>query len=185
MKYLPEDKFPRNLNARNIDETIENYLHLLQEYPKEIKGNTPYDFLKKIKREETTASLYTGLTLFESANRIMTDLVILFGIKELLEGKIPEISYEEYIVEYGNENKNPFDITAIKEGFELRGEAFNVAQSYFGNKRRYSLEKLRENNNTNIQIILIYNKDAVGGNYKRISFDDEFHLVVDLDEVFE
>ena len=63
------------------------------------------------------------MTLFEAANRVMTDLVILHGVKSLLEYEI--FPFHTYTVEFGNEDRNDFDLSASnKTGEKLIGEAF-------------------------------------------------------------
>jgi hypothetical protein len=59
-------------------------------------------------------SPYPTVTRFEAANRIMSDLVILYGVKWLLDNSV--FPFENYIVEYGNEDKNGFDIRAAGNG---------------------------------------------------------------------
>ena len=63
----------------------------------------------------------------------MTDLVILKGVKWLLDRYA--FPFDEYVVEYGNEDSNDHDITAIKGSKKLFGEAFNVAPSFFQGKK--------------------------------------------------
>jgi hypothetical protein len=70
----------------------------------------------------------------------LSDLVILYGVKWLLDNNT--FPFESYTVEYGNENKNGFDICATGNGKTLIGEAFNVAQSFFQTKKSTMLKKL-------------------------------------------
>jgi len=132
---------PRKLNKPNIDKAISDYLEFLSELPLIIQSNDILEFLTKLKRQKLDCGPYPKVTLFEAGNRIMTDLVILFGIKELLDNKVPELNFTEYTVEFGNENNNENDIWASNKDEILIGEAFNVAQSFFQSKKFKSLKK--------------------------------------------
>ena len=45
----------------------------------------------KLKREKIGRGPYPEVSIFETSNRIMTDLVILFGIKKILIGEVPNL----------------------------------------------------------------------------------------------
>ena len=93
----------------------------------------------------------------------MSDLVILYGIKYLLNNN--DFPFEAYTVEYGNENKNEHDIMAEKDGVKLSGEAFNVATSFFQGKKTSMLNKLRKNNPSPDYVVILVNSDAVDKDY--------------------
>ena len=170
---------PRKLDNSNIDTAIIDYLELLKELPLIIQANSVLEFLTELKRQKINCGPYPNVTLFEAGNRIMTDLVILFGIKELLNGKIPELKFKEYIVEFGNENNNTNDIYASNKNDILIGEAFNVASSFFQTKKSKSLKKMRGQHGHN-NILLLYNSDAIRNNYNPKIMKNEFHLPVEL-----
>lgn len=70
---------------------------------------------------------YPGVTLFEAANRIMTDLVTLHGVAWLLKNKV--FPFDSYAVGFGNENDLGFNIRAGGvDGETLVGEVSNVAR---------------------------------------------------------
>ncbi len=179
-KYLKE--IPRRLNASNIDSSIDCYLGMINKLPISVAGDNIIHFLTKVKREETGLNPYFDLTFFEAANRIMTDLTILFGVKKLLVEGINGVKFDDYNVEFGNENKQAHDIMASNAEYELKGEAFNVAKSYFQIKKASALKKLRK---TKIEpkksfILLVYNSDAVEVNYSPKFGEDEHHRRVTL-----
>ena len=87
----------------------------------------------------------------------MSDFVILHGVADLLNNKT--FPFTEYKVEFGNEDRNGFDIRAESNGETLVGEAFNVAPSFFQGKKRTALKKLRKN--------------AVNENYRKIMFNSD------------
>ena len=102
-------EIPRILNKENIDDAINDYRQLLKEIPLEIQSNDILAFLMELKRGKLEKGPYIGISIFEAANRIMTDLTILYGVKDLLNNKILPIEFLEFEVEYGNENKNEHD----------------------------------------------------------------------------
>ena len=170
------------LNRKNIDNEIEKYTRLLNEMDSYISAENPFRLLEKIKREKIGKGRYPECTLFEAANRIMTDLVILYGIKELLAGKYIDkgIDFDTYIVEFGNENKNDHDIMANKNGKKLIGEAFNVATTFFNAKKYTSLKKLRTSKENDTIKILLYNNNAVSDDYAPKTNENEYHIRVDV-----
>ena len=130
------------LNAKNIDRIIEEYHDSIKNLglpSSDMKGVTLFNYLK---REPIGAGPYPECTMFEASNRIMTDLVILKGVRWLINSK--EIPLSEFHVEFGNSDNNPHDITAQENGVKFCGEAFNVAKSFFTGKKGKSLKKLRE-----------------------------------------
>ena len=179
MEYLPN--IPRELTKANIDQAIENYKKLLDDIPISIKANNVLELLKVLKRSSLNSGPYPNVSIFESANRIMTDLVILFGVKKLLNGAIKDIEFEKYKVEFGNENLNDHDIVAYDSNKRLIGEAFNVAESFFQTKKAKSLKKLRESQKDNEIIILLYNSDAVKNVYNPKNKSNEYYISVDIE----
>lgn len=169
---------PRVLNKNNIDHAIGSYRELISSIPFSIESDNIIGFLSKLKRGKLSYGPYPNVTLFEAANRIMTDLTILYGVKDLLNNKIPQICFDNYQVEYGNENYNDHDIMATNGKVTLIGEAFNVAPSFFQGKKSSSLKKLRKNANENTLILLVYNNDAVLDTYRFKKIGNVFHLRV-------
>ena len=177
----PIDRIPKTLNRENIDQAISEYLELLENIPLVMKPNSILGMITDLKRKRINSGPYPKVTLFESANRIMSDLTILHGIKALLNGAITEIDYEEYKVEYGHDNYHQNDITAYDKRTKLIGEAFNVAKSFFQSKKTGALKKMRRQVSGNDKLLLIYNSDAVVENYSPKRKPNEYHLKIDLD----
>lgn len=124
---------------------------------------------------------YPHVTLFESANRIMSDLTILYGIKELLSGAIEEINFEQYNVDLGHDFNKMYDIEAKNDKLKLFGEGFYVAESFFQIKKTRSLQKLRRQADDKTLLLLVYNHDAISEKYKPTKEKNVFHLKVKLD----
>ena len=131
----------RTLNRQNIDSVMQEYVSSIEGTRAVISGLTGVKLFQYLKRQQIGAGPYPHVTLFEAANRIMTDLVILRGVKWLLESQA--FPFDEYVVEYGNEDSNDHDITAMKGDKKLLGEAFNIAPSFFQGKKASMLKKLR------------------------------------------
>jgi hypothetical protein len=154
----------KTLNKNNIDKMIGLYMKSINEMDTNISENNILTFLNKIKRDNVNKGPYPDVTLFEAANRIMSYLVILFGIKQILYRNNSKIIFPKYHVEYGNGHDQEYDIMAEHNGIKLIGEAFNVAPSFFQGKKVKSLKKLRNSKSNNNIKILLYNSDA--GNKK-------------------
>lgn len=118
-----------------------------------------------MKRDKLAHGPYKNVTLFEAANRIMSDLVILRGVASLLKANAFGIA--QYRVEFGNEDNNGFDIRGVnRDGELLIGEAFNVAPSFFQSKKLKALTKMREKGGNATYRLLLVNDDAVTSKYK-------------------
>ena len=117
---------------------------------------------------------YPHVTMFEAANRIMSDLVILYGVQWLLN--TAAFPFDSYTVEYGNENNNGFDVCATDLDKILIGEAFNVAPSFFQTKKASMLKKLAAS--TADYKIIMFNHDAVAPNYTPKPNNGEYFLFV-------
>lgn len=174
------DKIPKKLNRQNIEKAISDYCKLLENIPLKIESENILEMLTDLKRKKIGFGPYPNVTLFESANRIMSDLTLLQGIKVILDGAIPEINFDEYEVEFGHDNYNDNDISATDGNIKLIGEGFNVAQSFFQSKKASSLRKMRSQIKENDKILLIYNFDAVSESYQPKPKENEYHLKINI-----
>jgi hypothetical protein len=169
----------RILNRQNIDSEIREYDQSIQDIGGTLSGLRGYSLFNCLKRTPVGSGPYSHVTMFEAANRIMTDLVILRGVKWLLdESAFP---FDEYIVEYGNEDNNDHDITASKGDQHLSGEAFNVAPSFFQIKKSSMLRKLRGQENMPAFNIIVANSDAIEDNYSPRVREGEYYIFVDVE----
>jgi hypothetical protein len=152
---------PRKLNKKNIDAAIETYKELLTDIPLKIEESNLLNLLTRLKRGKIGSGPWNNVSIFEAANRIMTDLVILLGIKRIIDGEFPHLKiFTEFEVELGNENKKDHDITSKAEGKVLIGEAFNVAPSFFNVKKSKTIKKLKESTLDADYLILLCNEDS-------------------------
>lgn len=152
---------PRELDKENIDSTIEIYKESLENIPLKIEASNLLNLFAVLKREPMKNGPYEGVSLFEAANRVMTDLVILFGIKKILSGEFPHLeTFSKFKVEFGNENNEPHDIYSESNGKRLIGEAFNVAPSFFNVKKNKTYRKMLKCEPKPDYLILLCNSDS-------------------------
>jgi hypothetical protein len=131
-----------------------------------------------LKRQHLGIGPYPKVSLFEAANRIMTDLVLLYGVRWLLRERV--FGFSEYRVEFGHGNQAPFDLIAEENGQRLIGEAFNVARSFFQGKKTSMLKKLRTQGIGATYTVILCNADAVHDEYVPAKEASEYHISVDV-----
>lgn len=168
----------RTLNCHNIHNIKKEFDDSIALLGSSVKGKAGLELLTLLKREKVGIGPYPEVTLFEAANRILSDLVILNGVAGLLREKT--FPFTEYTVEFGNEDRNGFDIRASADGKFLIGEAFNVAQSFFQGKKRTALRKLRQSEASADYKIIMFNSDAPPTDYSARHTPGIYHVVVDI-----
>jgi len=169
----------RILTASNIEAITNEFLSSLNSIGTSLDGKRGIALFSALKREKTNVGPYPHVSLFEAANRIMSDIVILLGVDGLL--KNPLFPFQSYTVEFGNEDKNGFDIRASSGEFSLVGEAFNVAPSFFQGKKSSVLKKLHTNGINATHRLLMFNDDAVAANYTPKAEPGLHHVIVGID----
>ncbi|CAI8842795.1 MULTISPECIES: hypothetical protein [Pseudomonas] len=168
----------RNLNLENIDSITQWFNQELVSIGQSIVGKNGIPLMLALKRDRLGHGPYPEVSLFEAANRIMSDLVILHGIAALLKGE--HFPFNEYIVEFGNEDRNGFDIQAFSANANLAGEAFNVAPSYFTGKKNAALRKLRAKAVDERYKIIMFNTEARSGKAIKPDAGGAFQIAVDI-----
>jgi hypothetical protein len=153
---------PNIITAANVDQCLLAYEKSIEDVGSHIPLLRGISLIRELKRGKTGVGPYAHVSLFESANRIMTDLVILHGVRWLLANK--RLGFDRYNVEYGHENNNGYDIRAKRGQRTLVGEAFNVAPSFFQGKKAAMIRKLRIDKKAKVKLIL-FNHDAVAKGY--------------------
>jgi hypothetical protein len=166
------------LSTSNVDTIIAEYTAAAERVGQSIANLNGLELLAALKRSKVAAGPYPDVALFEAANRIMSDLVILHGVRWLLHHDV--FPFDSSIVEYGNEDKKGFDIRASANGKTLIGEAFNVAPSFFQIKKGAMLRKLRNPAAIADFKVILINHDAVPTSYVPRLQDKEFIVVVDI-----
>lgn len=112
----------------------------------------------------------------------MSDLIILHGIDALLRNEA--LPFTEYEVQFGNENTLEFDIQAEAkvDGKEVKliGEAFNVSESLFQQKKRKMRCKLKKADATHK--LIMFNADAPSEECSLKDPSDIYHVLISLDD---
>lgn len=79
----------RTLNKSNVDIILKEFVKSIGGLGISNSGKTGISLFEALKREKLTTGPYPGVTLFEAANRIMTDLVIFNQRQHWSAGKSP------------------------------------------------------------------------------------------------
>ncbi len=135
-------KCARNCNLELLKELKLFYSHCLNFYPFPLKDEkfSPQEYILFLKREKFCIGPYQNISVFEAANRIGTDLVLINGILQIVsEGKIGE--NDKFTLRLGNEKENGKGDFTINN--ELEGEAFNVSKSFYSSKMSCTKKKWR------------------------------------------
>ena len=170
----------RTFNSANIGLFIRRYRAFISTIGQSIEGLRGIPLLHAIKRTQLDFGYQRPVTLFEASNRIMSDLVILYGVKAMLQDR-SRFPFDSYTVELGNEDNNGFDITAEGNGKRLVGEAFNVAESHYQGKKGHALQKLRKKGSGADYRVIIANDDSVEAGYRPNIEVNEFFIFVNVE----
>jgi hypothetical protein len=81
-------RLERVLSSENVDAQINTYLACIEGIGASISELRGLRLLEALKRTAIKAGPYPHVTLFEAANRIMTDLVLLYGVRWLLQSRV-------------------------------------------------------------------------------------------------
>lgn len=148
------------LNRENIEEKLGAYLAQVRSIEIPVLSRDPLVAMRSLKRDKIGSGPYQGVSLFEVANRVLSDLVILYGVQRLLDDPVigsVQLPFQEYEAALGV--KGGYDLEASADGQTLIGEAFNVAPSFFQAKRSAMIKKLQREP-ADYRLIL-FNSDAV------------------------
>ena len=154
---------PRKITAGSIDRLLSRYLAEAELVGDSIAGRRGVQLLAALKRDAVGAGPYQSVSLFEAASRVMTDLVMLHGVRWLLKQKV--FPFGSYTVECGHGNEGAHDVVGSEGGKTLIGEVFNVAPSFFPIKKAAALRKLRASKVRADYRVILVNHDAVGSSY--------------------
>jgi hypothetical protein len=166
------------IKKADTTKVLRDYIKSIRNVGSNLQASRGLSLIRELKRGKTGLGPYPRVSLFESANRIMTDLVILHGVKWLLANN--ELGFDSYAVEYGHENNNGYDLRAKRGRRTLIGEAFNVSPSFFQGKKAAMIRKLRIDKKATVKLILI-NHDSVAKNYNPKPPAGMHFVFVDID----
>ena len=100
----------REITYKNVELLLSRYLAEAESLGNSIAGLRGVRLLLVLKRDVVGEGPYPTVTLFEVANRIMTDLVMAQGVRRLLRKKT--FPFRAYTVEYGHGNEGEHDGTS-------------------------------------------------------------------------
>lgn len=145
-------KVETNLKEWERDLSFDEFKELYQKYW-ELLSKNPFptfpadgDVIKTIyalkRKEEGSQAIgpYRNITVFEAANRIASDLVILNGIFQIIESDL-KLKDSKIRIHFGSthiKGEGDFKIN------EKIGEAFNVAPSFYAGKLWKTLDKWKK-----------------------------------------
>ncbi len=132
------------VNKGNINGVIKDYLNQVNSIRFPVPPENKVEFIRSLKRDPLGSGPYEDVSFFESGNRILSDLVLLYGTRNLLFEKNVagvKLPFKEYSIRMGIEDG--YDIEARARNRVLIGEAFNASRSYFQTKKGEVVDKLR------------------------------------------
>lgn len=150
----------KQLTKGNIQAELRAYLSQVRKIRPVKQDGSIFLYLLKLKRGSLQRGPYPDVSMFEAANRILSDILIFYGVRRLLNkpslDSVP-LPFKKYSVNLGTSHGYDIEATS-KRGYSLIGEAFNVAPDYFPVKMRKTEKKLLKAK-ANYRLIL-FNKEA-------------------------
>ncbi|RED42918.1 hypothetical protein DFQ10_107103 [Winogradskyella eximia] len=141
-KFILHDIFNEPLNEEAFNNAKKEYLKSIKENVFTLpSSNNILEQIKLVKRTPQIIGPYKELTVFETLNRIGSDLVLLSGAEQLFKGIIKDIKPKTIQLNMGNKSGFDFIVTTINNEV-INGEAFNAAASFAKVKMRQTIDKL-------------------------------------------
>jgi hypothetical protein len=136
-----------------------DYIDYLNKQPfPQIKSTDYPSVLSNLKRETFSIGPYTGITVFEAANRIASDLTLIEGVLNLFKKKFISHSATVKLLLGTMQVDNKGDFSIFDNGSELQGEAFDVAPTFFKAKLYKTITKW---GNDKFLKYIIFNQDCL------------------------
>src|SRR3954464_11896369 len=85
----------RALHPDNCDDFIREYLRKISTFEVPELPRDPISLFIELKRGRTKGGPYGEISLLETANRVMSDLIVLFAAKRLLTAPLPRLPKEQ------------------------------------------------------------------------------------------
>jgi hypothetical protein len=148
------------LTIENVGADVDEYVAKLVGWSVPELPRQPVPFFLALKRGRVTGGPYPGVSVFELANRVMSDLVVLFAARQLLLK--PPSRFKERIVrvQAALGTTQGLDLEAdFESGARLAGECFNVSPSFFNAKHAMARRALRKVDYPHK--LIAFNSDAV------------------------
>ena len=169
----------QSLSADNIDQMIERHTDSIRALAVPIAQLAGLSLGSSLKRTPARIGPYPRLSLFEAAHRIMSDLVMLHGVKWLLKSGL--FPFDAYRVE--RDRRGGLDVLANNEsGAHLVGGALNVSRSSFQKRKRAVLDTLGDKRCDADFRVLMVNHDAIGRDAIRALPSRHWLLAIDVQD---
>ena len=161
LKNMPQpfaDQILSDLTRQQIAGLKIDYLRTLEEnrFPK-LEINDHHVMLAALKRNNHSIGPYVGITVFEAANRIATDLTMLEGVEMLfVQGLITaQATVTLRLGTKHEKTKGDFSITDGDHTYE--GESFDANKTFFKSKLSKTLRKWQDDKRLRF---IIFNQDS-------------------------
>lgn len=165
--YLFENSEIVNIDYETFLNFKKRYFNLLEQNPftQPPSEGTYFEMIRYLKRKDITnpqkIGPYKNITIFEAANRIASDLVIINGIIQLV-AKYPELLVARFTLRLGIlHEKGRGDFTIHLDNHDFEGEAFNVAPSFLKVKLRSTISKWKKSENRDQLMYILVNDEAL------------------------
>jgi hypothetical protein len=179
----------QSLSAANIDQMIDRHTESIRALAVPIAHLTGLSLERSLKRTPARIGPYPRMSLFEAAQRIMSDLVMLqrimsdlvmlHGVKWLLKSGL--FPFDAYRVE--RDKRGGLDVLANNEsGAHLVGGALNVSRSSFQRRKRAVLDTLGDKRCDADFRVLMVNHDAIGRDAIRALPSRHWLLAIDVQD---
>ncbi|MCS4300613.1 hypothetical protein [Chryseobacterium sp. BIGb0232] len=160
--YLIKPKELIDIDYKALCAFKERYLGFLNDnpFPKPPVTGAYFEMINYLKRKDINnpqkIGPYQNITIFEAANRIASDLVIINGIIQLVQNN-PSLENARFTIRLGIlHEKGKGDFTIYLDSEESEGESFNVAPSFLNVKLRNTISKWnKEENQKKLKYILV------------------------------
>ncbi|WP_353161978.1 hypothetical protein [Myroides odoratus] len=170
---LIKDTAIQNIDFKALQNLRSTYFEYLKTNPIVFPSSIDIiDSIKFLKRKNsaniTIIGPYKNITVFEAANRIASDLVIINGLLELIETK-SEYQKATFTLRLGITNhRGHGDFTISLDNQDYEEEAFNVAPSFLKAKLRNTINKWKDS--SKLMHILINEDSFEKNNFKDLDF---------------
>lgn len=161
-----------HLDPRNARRTVEDYLEKLNLVRLPVLSRDPIAAFQMLKRMPIGTGPYPKTTVFETANLVLSDLIVLSAVESLLRNPLPGIPSERLAeAEVALGVRPGFDIEArTTSRRKVVGECFNVSPSLF--RLKLTKAKVKLGAAKRAHRLVAFNGDAVD-EPKRLLFESD------------
>jgi hypothetical protein len=137
------------------------YMELLSTFPfpstRDLSSMNPDEITQFLKRDKFDIGKYRQITVFEAANRMASDLVLLEGLPLIAE-KYSATNFKVLLGNHAIEQQGDFALEIDGKWWE--GEAFSTAESFFHPKLSATRSKWNKQGNGHLFRFILFNTSA-------------------------